>query len=960
MMHGAQRRILWLALVWCFLAHITPLHAQPLAPWWYPDGTPEATNRSILLSKSQVDSQLVIRWRTTALRGTPTVLVGAIRSRALLDSIQEVVGLMGDTLVILSSDGTTLLSTSYRTSGILPAGTPYTLRLTGLFNPALGSFFAGRPSYIGIGVEREQTTDPGDSLWAFLADSSGKVAVRIALGRIADTVVGAGRRSAGVYPVAAYRPPNGEPNVIALITQDERTPGILPRLNSVQRHTMEISSSPVQARLHDGYPVAPKTYPASPSLFSDGPISTIGLATSPYSSPPDTVRPLGGTPTQSDAMYSIALVDRTNALQHLKTHKMPPAGNERPAGFTRSYVLTLYEAPNVQGSNYRLIAENHGPNEHGTPRLQLIRLEIETDTAGDTTLGEFTSGQVDHGWKVVAADVDGGAVNTGFPQKRGFPNNTNDEIIAAHSLPGDPDINNNELHLLRLNETDVDGNGGKLLIREFVRQPFSGRLMCAGDLAVDAIQVGSDLRQTFRQEIVVANGSRVSVLRFLPYLDPRFGASGNYFETVRTFDLDSRVLDCAIADLDGDQQNELVVVTEQATYAIGLPHPHPFVQVRADTTTVCAGTPLTLRWNRRVGGGEEGVLLSLLGLTGEMRLGVRDTSTTGSDSLTFQTGAIPAGTYRLRIGDSLVPNAADSSLTITIRTATIGAPTASAPSITLDSTIRLTAHAFCPDRPLLLRSIEGGAWDTLSAAALIDDSLMATAVITCTPAFACFERDSVLVSFKFVDPTQGTESPSIPVIIRLPRTHLALEPGDTSRARTREVRWRQEDFPCTTLDLSLSADSGRTWQPLGTIPADRQSLTIMVPDQISADSIELRLCCSGNMTPGCAVASVAFEIEPAATANYISPNPFNPLRGTARIVYRLNRPSRATATILDAGRGVVARLTDETGGGEAGRRSLVWDGRTSRGGIVATGSYICLIESDGGESILIPFYVMQR
>lgn len=927
------------------------LRAQaPTSVWWYPDGTPEAVGSNLAQTDTgQTDDLLVVRWRTTALRGASTILVGAIRSRT---SSQEIVGMMEDTLVILSADGVTLLRLSYRSRSYFPNEARF--QLTGLFNPAQPTFTGDRPRYIGVGVERQQTNAGNDSLWAFLADSTGEARIKIAIARIGDSVTIPGNRIAGIYPAGGYSS-GGQRWTPVVVSQDHWTPGSsapVP-LNSFRLYNVATSLPFDIASLRTSYPVAPRTYPHVPSLFYDnrgGETWSFGLATAPYASSvvvtPDTAPPLRGVQTRSDEMYSIALRDSNVTLRHLATQKMPPDSPARPGGSTRSYVVTLTTSPTTTGVFYRLIAENHSPTDAGTPQLRLVQLE------GDSVFGRITNGRANHGWQIVAADLDGSESNTGGGAS-GYPNNTAEEILTAYSQPGDPDIPNNTLRLFRLNEIDRPTSGSPLALHEVLSQEFSGRLMCAGDLATDIYN---------RREIVVADSARLTIIRLIPYAESRFGGGGRYFETVRTFDLDSRVLDCAIADIDGDRENELIAVTEQATYAIGLRHPQPFPSVAADTTTLCIGDSTAVRWQRRVGGGEEGVTLSLAGSSGQFQLGRRDTSMVGLDSFVVHTAGLPAGLYTLRIADSLVPSVENTALHFTVLASTISAPAASISSTTLDSSIRLASQTVCPDQPLLLRSIEGGPWDTLAPPPLIGDSVIATTSIPCTPALACLDRDSVLVTFKFADPTRASESAPVPVIIRLPRLPLVLEPGDTSRSRTREIRWRRGDFDsaCPTLELSLSPDSGRTWRSLGTLPADRERLSLTVADEIEAKGVRLRLCCAGNATPGCAVASVEFEIEPPATANYIAPNPFNPLRGTARIVYRLNRPGRATLTILDAGRGVVTRLTDETGGGEAGRRSLVWDGRTSRGGIVATGSYICVVESDNGESILIPFYVMQR
>jgi flagellar hook assembly protein FlgD len=77
-------------------------------------------------------------------------------------------------------------------------------------------------------------------------------------------------------------------------------------------------------------------------------------------------------------------------------------------------------------------------------------------------------------------------------------------------------------------------------------------------------------------------------------------------------------------------------------------------------------------------------------------------------------------------------------------------------------------------------------------------------------------------------------------------------------------------------------------------------------------------------------------------------------------VYRLKVTANVNITIFDASRTVTRRLMEgvEMEGGK--RHIAFWDGRNSRGDIVANGTYICVIESGSGEQIVLPVIVMKR
>ena len=83
----------------------------------------------------------------------------------------------------------------------------------------------------------------------------------------------------------------------------------------------------------------------------------------------------------------------------------------------------------------------------------------------------------------------------------------------------------------------------------------------------------------------------------------------------------------------------------------------------------------------------------------------------------------------------------------------------------------------------------------------------------------------------------------------------------------------------------------------------------------------------------------------AARLRSISPNPFNP---STRIDFWLESAGSARVAVHDASGRLVATLA--RGERAAGAHSVVWDGRNTRGGTVASGRYTVVLETTGARA----------
>jgi|GEM_PF-2496255 len=955
--------ILFLLLPAVGLAQV-PL-TEPVSFWWYPYGNLEGTRQNITVTDAQPASSFVIKWRTPLLSNVPTLLVGTILPRGA-NAEQQIVGAMGNsTVAILSPFG--LLEKLHSYGGEFPG--LRRLTLTGLFNTEFRPIRnpGSRVNRIGIGIEQSQQPD-GRRPAGALADSSAGPKDRLTIEPLTQP---SPNNIVGIYPITLFRPSTGGTVVLGAVTQDQFTsPMVRPPVNSLRAYTLEGARD--SATTNWVYPIAPRIYPHPPSILYYDDIARsrdsafIGLATSSYSYDPATVAtPAGAPPTRSSSAYSLYIGASPLGTRTYAADEARPDGSTEEEVHT--YFVTLYASAVGSGGTYRVITRNYDAAHPGTASLRLVSADGQDNT--DTL---FVDGDMQNvGWRIVTGNIDQGSSG----MDRNYLNNVENELIGAWHTPDNSDLQTNWIYLFRRN-TDISPERPFAL---FAKQFFRGRLMAAGDLITNTLPGIDDNK---RNELVTAEGSTVNILGLMDYNDPASAfvnpgtdpLARQYFRKLAGFTLDSRVVSVAIADIEGDGKNDLIVSTEKAVYAIGLRVPIPFGRLAADQTTYCAGAPIRINWQRRVGGGEEGVRIRLRGPIDTVIAENYHRGQSGNpvnpgiepDSITLGSATLPPGVYRVRVEDPLIASLYDETASFTVNQPVItpvSVDTGSA--LGFGAPIHLSTTIACADRAYLLRSLDGSTWDTVRSVTMNGSSVAASDTLDCSA--WCGGQEEVVARYRFVDP--GGYSSSDTVLLRLaaPGRTLALSPGDTSHSRRRIVSWKAGDFTCDRLKLSISGDGGQSWVVLAQdIPASLLEYPFEVPDQL-AGTVSARICCEAETASSCEYADAPqFEVNKVPDGNFVAPNPFNPKDdgsgngNGAGIVYRLKETGIVSIVIFDASRSVTRRLMEGVEQ-EGGRRTTAfWDGRNSRGEIVANGTYICVIESSSGEHIVLPIIVMKR
>jgi len=912
-----------------FLLGATAAHAQS-SVWWYPYGPAEATRYQT--APTTGDSVPVVRWRTAALRSSPVVLVGALRGEP--GGAQQIVGQTGDRIVILRSEG--WLDTS-ATDVSLALPEEASIRLTGLFNTTAPTpTAAGVPNAIGIGVTRvQQIRDP----YGLLLRPDFGLLQELAILRLNSQRTE--NLTVTVAPIAAYTPPGeSAPIAVALVSQDRFVPfGSDTMVNGVRRYRLNPSTPTVVPDWR--YVVAPRTldHPSSLTVDTAGGEGLLAMSTSAYTfAQPMIAAQLipnrGAVETNSNRAYAWLSDVRSPVLQQeIEIPPVPPSvvvPGIVPAQ-ANSYFVRLTTGTPAREQPYRLITEEHDAARPGRPRL-LLRLYNAGLNPDQQAAPIFTDTTVSGlGWSIVQADLDG-LDNSIGPIR---PSPGREIVVVRRRLDGAP-LDSNRFFVFR----------GLLALH--ADQAIRGTLLAAGDLVLDPLE---------KDEIVIADGNTVSILRFRDYDDRNLQLEvRNYFDTLGTYTLDARVLAAAIADVDADGANDLVVSTEAATWVLGRPHPAPLGVVAIDRTEICASEPVVIRWQRAVGGGEGGMRIELLRVDSLDTTLVEDIPSSADQSYTLSDVALAPGRYRLRVSDRDVPTISAESREFTVLPATI--ESFAVASAGVGEPVTIATRVRCIDSLQLEYLFPGSGWTRVPGRVVVRDGAAEVSLpMPCPADLQCGSLEDRVIQFRFVTTDGTVVSQPASTTVRFPTRQVVTAPITGAGSRRRELRWSELEYSCDSVRIALSTDDGSTWSDVETVARTAERFELDVPGELSQEVLA-RVCCD----VGCGTGLARFVVEEIGEADFVAPNPFDPTDASesgATIIYRLNAPGTVSVAVYDVSRAITRRLVDADEL-RSGLHRLTWDGRNDAGEIVADGAYICLITSTGGDRIALPLSIVKR
>jgi len=703
----------------------------------------EGTRRNPAPTLADGPDDLVVKWRTTALRNSPTILVGALRP-AVSDFTQQIVGIVqhgpldqmatNDTIVAINDHGFVDWRKNYFPTVL---STPHRLTLTGLFNfKNRTPRPIGRPTTIGIGVERVTPAAPNKVFGILASPDSGSTIQQLVVPRVEGT--DSNNTRVAVYPTAMFRPyGSAEAIVLGLVSQNTFHPQSGSDKNANKLIKYKLGGEPEQLA---SIPIAPKTYPQAPALHTsrNDSLHYIGVSTASLMDDPPISATIPGTgiSTSSALQYSIDVQipppDPKDSLRLIEAREMPKGAagikSTELRGETDTYFVKMFfKKEDDTAEVYKVMTTNHGPKYPGVPVLMLSDAEQALATPYQTVVDTNVRNV---GWTIVAADIDGTDQVADPSIKDGLINTPGDELLAAYRNLDGSDVQKNVFFAYKRRDPSVFANGA--IFSYFVRWSFSGRLMAAADLVRDAAN---------RQELVFVDVDTLRIYQLKSYdaLRAQHGDNPFPFNEIKSFVLDSRIVSVAIADLHGVGYNDIIVTTEQSTYAIGRPIPQPLGTVAVADEQYCPGSTATVTWGPRiVGGGEEGMTVMIRNAEGKDSV-LQDGVMT-SDSMTtfsFSTAKLPLGNYSIVVHDKAVPGLTAIGGSFRIVAASIEGVKLPQSQYGPDEEVTFTTKYRCADHLILERSDSSDdAWYQWPAVIGYDT---ATATATVSTTIPCFD-----------------------------------------------------------------------------------------------------------------------------------------------------------------------------------------------------------------------------
>ena len=960
------RRVLLAPLLLLTLLAPSQLAAQqtPTSRWWYPLGSPEATRRNDVPTTNQSASDLVIKWRTSALRGARTLLVGALSTPS--DSPeQQIVGMRQgfDTITILDQYG--FVDTSFSAVARERSET-HAVALTGLFNASAGSVIPeGRPGIIGVALEREVLSSTENSLQAYglLLRPDGSVRTRLGLSSSEAEQIRLNTRSSNrfttIYPAALFTPPGRDSAVaFALLSQDQfyrdstTSPGDV-WLNGLRTYRIPPGLAGHMGPVGTPFRIAPRTWGSQPAMtYMSGPAAhLLSLATEAYQFS-DTVR----SPLQAEASRTheasamhLQISDGSLTVRGVSEHVSSGTRASRSLFST----ITIDRTTGAENLFLRFAWDLRESRTGVGPRLWLTNVN-ESRPQGNVIAPDSLPY---NGYNLLVADLDG--TQPGAPETDPLlVNNPGNEIILSRTSEGSEQI---QVMIYRYNDRFPIGTQS---LGTFTQQRIRGRLVAAGDLVADAEQ---------RWELIQLDRDSLRVLQFRSYVNegdliaPFNPELAEPLAVIASFGLGDTVLNAVIADVEGDGENDIIASTPSGTFLIGRQVTPAFAwTLEPIGVRLCPTDTIEISWRRRTVGSEGGIRVTLIGPDGS--IGITSPSVLTGNRLYASPRDLnmtKPGEYRLVVSDALYPYLSDTSNPFVYVAPQLDALRFETSGEVLPGTELLDTIAVrCVDEVRLEASSDGTTWRGVSieegeiTPLPGTDSARVRVVLPCPDVAECGEvQGAASIRYRLVSLGDTVSVDAIPLAVEL--IDLAIGSGDTGRSRTHEIVWDTSGVTCELLSFTLIAADG-TPIDIGNVDAVEGSFTLEIPEELS-DSVWL---CVGCADPtGCSRGMIAIELPETPEGDYIAPNPFSPTRRSpgengATIAFSVDEPTRVTIRIIDAGRSTLRQIVQEMPV-ESGRHSVIWDGKADDGGILANGTYFCVISFTTGESIILPFIVIQ-
>lgn len=977
--------------------------ASSPASWLYPNGNLEATHAQFQPSRAQSIDSLKLKWSTPALSGDIQPLIGNIKNNPkllpeYLWGPNEIVAVVKDKIVVVDGTGQVLTETP------LPPFVKYVKGISVLFDSSSVLPNTGLP--VAPMVMALETIESEDTLerraYSYLAGyDKTKDSVIIFRRLSVDLNDFDSNYVAGVRPFAG-RNANGQTIVYATVnihkprilpsfsgpapyfrglTQfDLDVPGVIfPLPDTKDQPSARVTLGPeislyqpsvglITANALDAMTVAPAVFP-TPGLTEN---ITNNITQATFGDFPYLMTfPMIAT-TGNSYREGIPPVDLASSLITDTTRSRP---------LIRPYFIPLHNG--TTSTWYILMAEEYTGRDssRGGSRLHLFNAGGQPLTApDDPTVPSYIGGK-NHFWSIGIGDMDGEAANEVLPY---YPNNTGQEIVVTQSSR-ESAYAGNKISVLRwrtVNRIEKINRPGTFLF------PFD--TLCTQRIngwvaAVNDFDGGTDKRS----EVFVVDRSTVRILRMRNYSDSRF-RFGAPFDTLYTINIPNETItSLAVADLEGDGRNDIVITTLNKTYCYGSLLPgsirltSPKVQ-QIPPQEFCLGDTLNITWTNLLRGQDFlNVFFRRYSPTGvwtnkkdTLFKNVANNASTGKLSL-YMDSLLLGRQGRIIIQSTNSPDIIDSSSYIRLAKPEIVIVTPPQDSTIISGVpFSFSGLASCVDSLWLEYKIDSTwaipdsagkrktSWIRLTQQVHSGTPYVFTWGVPWTSMYSCSGKDiDSVLEYRIIgkDTVFGIYDTSDIRRLRIVPQPFAItiDPPPAKACSERKISWSIVNLPqtlgCDELTFAYSVDKGKTFIELGKVPINAGEYDWHLPTNAKDSTAILRVCCAASN----ARIDTTLNNIVVKYIKLVAPNPFSPPTEVAEVIYSVPEETNVSVRVYDQANRLVAEPVSN-----ALRLPNIaycdkWDGMTSRGTAV-NGVYYISVELANGTREVYRVFVKKK
>lgn len=960
------------------------------ANWIYPEGNTQGTRKIFHKSKQQDIDKFIVKWATDTIAGDVKPLIGnIIANKRLISSFpyapNEITALIGGKLIVVDATGKTHKVTN------LP---PFCKDVSVLFD-TLSTYISNNvTNAVCLGIETIESENLQDSLsFSYICsydENSDSVSI---LKRLAVDL-----RDFQPNLFGSIRPffgKNNGTNYQIYATMNMSKPQsndpfpIYPPFfrGATQFNTKELKSFYPMSDFGDDsasrLTYGPEVNFSQPSMSLVGGSQKVLLPVYPDQDIDVNIPSMNSSQTNTSTPYLISLNMDNPKLQEdifpIDLSSLISSGDSRPQ--IRPYYVNITD-DDTGDSLFILVTEEYRGIEGstGVPKLHLytkegLPLSVPKDQMfGNPDISPSIEGDRDHLWSIAIGNVDGNSDNY---LDSLYLNNRGNEILATESTR-EFAVPSNKLFVMRY-------KSGKRVPKKSPpnKYLFPFDTICTYRIngwlaAVNDIDGNPDNKD----EIFIADGSRLMILRMYDYQTYAF-RDGRYFDTVATFNFpndsihNETIQNVAIADLEGDDRNDIIVTTNDRTYLLGRKLYDVLTILNFKSQQIpyepfCVGDSIDLKWRNinfrsREVLNDDSIFVDLLfrpylnNIPMDTTIFIARRVFNEFDTITYNY-VVDSLVYGME-GRFIVQREdyptfiLDSTAILSFKIPSIYINPLNKYDYFADETLTLSGIAYCLDSVAVEYSYDMQSWTEMNRAEI--DSLgefLISAGLPCPRYYDCIlpDIDSILnvivVSYKgdYYDTSQV-----ISIKVRPEELPINLIPCENS-CPSQEFAWDMSSItnPCDSIIISIADLSSNTFSFVDKVPMTDEHYSWNIPTNIP-EWIKLRFCCENSCVR---FDTVMHDLRP----NYIgivAPNPFKPPYEEANINYSVPQASNVTIRILDQANRLVKGVINN----QFRRPGIVycekWNGQIWDGSLAANGLYYISLELSSGEKEIFPIYV---